>query len=539
MNICGLTFEEYLDKITKFHGATAPGLVLGGIMVSIAKEYFEDERSFYAFCESGQCLPDALQLLTPCTWGNKRLKVLEQGRYAIVLYDKNEGSGVRVYVDTAALDKWKNIKEWYFKLAPKEEQDLDALLGEMRDAGRELYGIQKVKVDDKYLGKTKMGRTLVCPICGEAYPASHGSICRGCREPLPYSFTSEDKKPVYDASNHFGLVKTPVEKAAGKHLLHDVTRIIPEKEKGTAFKRGHLISAEDVAGFKSIGKYNVYTQEDNSHLEVFMNEDEAALAFARKLAGDGITFSENVSEGKVNLTADRDGLLVINEESLNTFNGNNGVICAAKYPYTIVNKGDTVAGTRIVPLYISREDYLKAASAMDNGPVFRIADMRKAKVGILVTGTEVYEKLVEEKYSAIMAAKVENLGCTVVAAKIAPDSIEKIAEGIKELIAAGADLVICTSGMSVDPDDVTMEGIIKAGAVNVRYGFPVLPGSMLLLAEIGDVQVIGAPACGLHDPHFSIDLVLPRMLAGLEVTREDIAKLGLGGLLKGKKCCGG
>ncbi len=536
MDICGLSFEEYLKKIEKFHGATAPGLVIGGFMVSIAKEYFDDERSFYAFAESGQCLPDALQLLTPCTWGNKRLKVLDLGRYAIVLYDKNEGSGVRVYVDTAALDKWKNIKEWYFKLAPKDEQDLDALLGEMKAAGRDLYGIQKVKVDDKYLGKKKMGPTAVCPVCGEAYPASHGSLCRGCREPLPYTMGEQHRNQIYDISNNFGLVKTPVEKAVGKHLLHDVTRIIPHKEKGVAFKRGHLIREEDVSVFKKIGKYNIYTQEDNRHLSDFIHEEEAALSFAKKMAGQGVSFGDTASEGKINLTAAEDGLLVIDEKRLTAFNMNKGVICATREPYTIVHKGDVIAGTRITPLYISKDDFIRAKAAMDEGPLFRIADMRKAKVGIIVTGTEVHEGLVEEKYGGIMAAKVEKLGCSVVGIKTAPDSVESISEAVREMIESGADMVICTSGMSVDPDDVTVEGMIKAGAVNVRYGIPVLPGTMLMLAEIGEVQLIGAPACGLHDDYFSIDLVLPRLLAGIEITAKDLALLGAGGLLKKKHC---
>jgi len=537
MNICGLSFEEYLEKIREFHGATAPGLALGGFMVSIAREYFNDERSFYAICESGQCLPDAVQLLTPCTWGNGRLKVLDIGRYAVVLYDKNNGKGVRVYLDTKALERWKTVKEWYFKEIPKAEQNLEALLGEMKRAGRDLYGIQKIKVDEKYLGKTKMGPTAVCMICGESYPVSHGSICRGCREPLPYKITDRvQKEDKFDATNNFGLVKTPVEKSVGKHLLHDITRVIPHKEKGAAFKRGQLIKEEDVAELKKVGKFNVYTEEDNQHLSGFIHEEEAATSFAPKMAGKGVIYSEKASEGKVNFMAANDGLLVINEKRLEKFNSHTGVICASQEQFSVVKKNDVIAGVRIIPLYISREDFLKASSAMDEGPIFEVMEMRKAKVGILVTGTEVYENLVEEKYSSIIANKVGKFGCEVVATIIAPDNVEKISEGIRELISRGADMVICTSGMSVDPDDLTVEGIIKAGATNVRYGVPALPGSMLLLAEIDGVQVIGAPACGLYTEHFSIDLVLPRLLAGIEITSADLAKLGAGGLLK-SKCC--
>lgn len=529
-DICGYSFEEFLNKISEFHGSIAPGLVLGGYMVEMAKSAFEDERSFYAFSESNQCLPDAIQLLTPCTIGNKRLKVLDLGRYAIVFYDKNEGTGVRVSIDTEKLEKWPIIKEWYFKTRPKEEQDLDALLDAMKNAGLSIFSIKKVKVGKEYLGKKKMGKTGICPICNEAYPLSHGSVCRGCAEILPYK---ELKAPeVYDATNRFGLVKTPVEDAVGKHLLHDVTKVEPNKSKGPAFRRGHLIKEEDIPEFKSIGKFNLYLKENNTHIEEFIHEEEAALAIAEKMVGQGVDFDKKASEGKVNLVAGEDGLLVINENGLKRFNMNKGVICAARKNYSLVKKGDSIAGTRIIPLCISKNDLLKILSVMDSGPIFSVRPLRSAKVGILSTGTEVYEKIVEERYSAIMAEKVEKLGCSVVAKAVAPDSAEKISEGIGKLIEAGADMVICTSGMSVDPDDVTVDGIISAGAENVRYGVPVLPGSMLLLADIGNTQIIGAPACGLHDPYFSIDLVLPRLLAGIDVTEEDLAELGIGGLLK-------
>jgi formylmethanofuran dehydrogenase subunit E len=530
MKICGYNFEEFLLKIKEFHGGTAPGIVLGGFMVDAAREYFEDDRSYSAYAESIQCLPDAIQILTSCTTGNKRLKVLDLGRYAIVFYDRNNGEGVRVALDTKALDKWPVLKEWYLRLKPKAEQDLDAILSDMKNAGKSLFSIEKIKFSDENLINKKVGKTDICPICGEYYPLAHGSICRGCSWDLPYEFSEKEVK--YNVTNNFGMIKTPVEQSVGKHLLHDVTRVIPKKEKAVAFKRGHLIREEDVNELKAIGKYNLYLEENNTHLSEFIHEGEAALSFAQKMAGAGIVFDKQASEGKVNLSAIEEGLLVIDEERLKKFNMLGNVICASRENYSLLKKGDAIAGTRITPLYISKDDHLRALALLEEGPLFTIHKLRKARVGIIVTGTEVYENLVEEKYGTIMQHKVEQYGCKVIEKRLAPDSVEIISTGIKELVEKGADLIICTSGMSVDPDDVTVESMIAAGAENAHYGIPVLPGCLFFLGKIGQAQLVGVPASGLYDDYFSFDLLLPRLLANIEIKKEDFAKLGHSGLLK-------
>jgi formylmethanofuran dehydrogenase subunit E len=197
----------------------------------------------------------------------------------------------------------------------------------------------------------------------------------------------------------------------------------------------------------------------------------------------------------------------------------------------LVRKGDQIAGTRIIPLYISNQDFLKALNTVSASPLFGVAMLRKAKVGILSTGTEVFEGLIEDKYTQIIKNKVSMYQCEVVSEFIVPDEIDEICAAIDKMILAGADLIITTAGLSVDPDDVTYEAIVKSGATDVLYSAPILPGSMILLAKIGKTQIIGVPACGIFNTFFSFDIVLPRFLANIDISEADIAKMGNGGLL--------
>jgi formylmethanofuran dehydrogenase subunit E len=180
------TRQEYFDKVTEFHGTVAPGLVVGGFMVNLALEHLPKERLFDAYCETKACLPDAIQLLTPCSFGNGWMRVLDLGRFALVLYDKYTGEGVRVFLDAGQLESWTEIKNWFMKLKSKHEQDKDKLLAEIERAGTSILGIQKVLVNPDLLKKKKGGPNAVCPQCHEAYPAAQGDVCKGCREKLPY-----------------------------------------------------------------------------------------------------------------------------------------------------------------------------------------------------------------------------------------------------------------------------------------------------------------------------------------------------------------
>ncbi len=184
--ICAYSFEEYLIMVESFHGSKSPGLVLGGIMVDYAKSEMPETALFDAISETLPCLPDAIQLLTPCTFGNGWLKVINLGRFALSLYEKHEGKGVRVFMDPAKLGGWSEIRNWLYKLKPKSEQDQDRLIEEIRQAGRNVLGMRPVLVKAQLLGKKSRGAITDCVMCGEPYPERDGSVCRACGGESPY-----------------------------------------------------------------------------------------------------------------------------------------------------------------------------------------------------------------------------------------------------------------------------------------------------------------------------------------------------------------
>lgn len=524
------TYNEFIEEIDAFHGTVAPEIIMGGSMVNYAVENLPEGIFFDVICEVETFLPDAIQLLTPCSVGNGGLRILDLGRFAVVFYDKYSGLGVRVYIDIPKLDNFAEVKTWFLKLKQKDLLDSDLLLSQIKEAGTSLFGFQKVQVDNSFLKKTKLGKDTKCPICSESYPMVHGSVCKGCKEKLPYNIIDDvNENQTYKET--LILSKTPLDKSVGKHLLHDITRVIKDKEKGVFLKRGHKITKEDLCDLTNLGKNNLYLEEYNTNIEKYTHEDAAVLGFAKYLAGEGVSYEPNPREGKIDLFAQEDGLLVIDSDKLERFNLSSGVICATLPGFTHVKKGDKLAGTRAIPLYISNDNYLKALSEIDSSSVLAVMKMRKLKVGILTTGTEIYKNLIKDTYQDILKTKVEKYGCYVVATNIVPDDIHEISSGINKLIQAGAEMIITTAGLSVDPDDVTLEGIIAAGAENILYGAPVLPGCLLLLANINDVQIVAVPACGVFNNYFSFDLILPRLLANIRITREDLAKMGEGGLL--------
>jgi formylmethanofuran dehydrogenase subunit E len=286
-----------------------------------------------------------------------------------------------------------------------------------------------------------------------------------------------------------------------------------------------------------MGRGKVYTVEHTNPTGAWIHEDEAALAFAKIMAGEGVTYTDQPREGKVDFLALRDGLLLIEKDRLEAFNLVAGVVCATRQAFSMLSRGRRFAGTRALPLYLPRPDFEKAIRVLKDGPLFSVHALRSANVGILVTGTEVFRGLIEDKFIPIIRNKVEKLGSRVADSVIAPDEKPAIQEGIQRLLDAGADLIITTAGLSVDPDDVTRQALIEAGVIDMLYGAPILPGAMTLIARIGSVQVFGVPACALYFKITSLDLLLPRLLAGIKVTRRDLAKMADGGFcLSCKKC---
>lgn len=317
-----------------------------------------------------------------------------------------------------------------------------------------------------------------------------------------------------------------VEESVGNVLCHDITKILPGEFKGQAFKKGHVVSQEDIPELLKLGKEHLYVWEIK---EGFVHENDAGLRIAKAIRSSGIRLTEP-SEGKVNLVAECDGLFSINEMFLTQINMIEEVVVATRNNRRPVKKGDVVAGVRVIPLVID-EDKLKLVEEIaKKAEIAKIVPFRPRKVGVITTGSEVYHGRIKDKFGPVVKAKVEELNCKVIEHIIVPDDADKIAQAVNNLLAQGAELILTTGGMSVDPDDVTPSGIKKAGAQIVTYGAPVLPGAMMLVAYLGKVPVLGLPGCVMYSKTTIFDLVLPLVMADQEITRPMIVKLGMGGL---------
>ena len=331
------------------------------------------------------------------------------------------------------------------------------------------------------------------------------------------------------------LKKIKLKDAVGTKLSHDITEIRPGEFKGPAFHKGHTVCNDDLCRLQKLGKNNLYLidlEDDEIH------ENQAAAILAKALAGDGITWKDEPHEGKINLVAETDGLFKVDTTALAAFNMVDEVMCATLHNHTLVKKGELVAATRAIPLTMKRAPIDRAAAiARQNGAVLAVNTIRKARVGLVVTGNEVYHGLIEDRFAPIISEKVETLGSQVAGVTFAPDDAGLISKAIRSHLDQGCDLLMLSGGMSVDPDDVTRQGIRSAGASEMHYGASVLPGAMFLVAYLGDVPLLGIPACGLFHRITVLDLVLPRMLAGEKIGKAELAFLGHGGLCKDCEEC--
>jgi molybdopterin biosynthesis enzyme len=268
-------------------------------------------------------------------------------------------------------------------------------------------------------------------------------------------------------------------------------------------------------------------EEDEIH------ENEAAVILAEALSGEGVAWKPEPREGKVSLFAGRDGLLKVDSASLGAFNMVDEVMCATLHNNTLVKEGELVAATRAIPLVMKRTPVERAAAiARQNGSVLSISPLRQARVGLVITGNEVYQGLIEDRFASVLTEKVKRLGSGVFALDFAPDDAHAIAEVIRSHLARGCDLLLLSGGMSVDPDDVTRHGIRLAGATEIHYGASALPGAMFLVAYLGDLPLLGVPACGLYHRVTVLDLILPRILAGERIGKKELALFGHGGLCR-------
>jgi len=325
------------------------------------------------------------------------------------------------------------------------------------------------------------------------------------------------------------LEKIKVEEAVGTVLAHDITEIKACGEfKGRAFKKGHILTKADIPKLLNLGKENLFVLKvagDELH------ENDAAEKLAEAVAGRGVYRSDEVREGRINLYAAYTGLLRIHVKGLEEINLIGELMCATRHNNSMVKQGDLLAGMRAVPLVIRKKAVEEATEiTMKWGKIVEVLPLSSVKAGLIITGNEVFKGRIKDAFEPIMQEKIRNIGSEIIKVIIVPDNVDKIAAGVNDLIEAGAQLIIATGGMSVDPDDVTPAGIRKMGAEITAYGSSVLPGAMFMMAYLNDIPVLGVPACGMYFKTTIFDLILPRVLADERIGRTEIAKLGHGGL---------
>ena len=326
------------------------------------------------------------------------------------------------------------------------------------------------------------------------------------------------------------LKKIKLRDAVGTQLSHDITEIRPGEFKGPAFRRGHTVCNEDLCHLQKLGKNHLYLLDMDADE---IHEDQAAAMLADALTGEGVRWQNEPREGKIKLVAAIDGLLSVETATLAAVNMIDEVMCATLHSHSLVKKDDLVAATRALPLVMKRAPIERAAAiAAQSGGVVRVKALCKANVGLLITGSEVYHGLIEDRFAPLLNEKVTALGCRVAGVTFAPDDPGLIRQAISAHLERGCDLLLLSGGMSVDPDDVTRQGIKLAGATEMYYGSAVLPGAMFLVAYLGEVPLLGVPACGMYHRITVLDLILPRVLAGEHIGKAELAFLGHGGLCK-------
>lgn len=330
------------------------------------------------------------------------------------------------------------------------------------------------------------------------------------------------------------MLKVGVEKAVGMVLAHDITRIIPGKFKGVGFKKGHIVKKQDIPELLKLGKRSLYVL---NLTEKQVHEDDAALRIAEAVSGRDLRWTKP-SEGKSNMVSRSDGLLKINTIGLLKINKIGNIIISTLNNNFPINKNQTVAATRIIPLIIARKKIERLETLAEKyHPIIQVLPYKRFKVGAVVTGSELYQGLVKDEFDKYVGAKVSSFGSRIIKKIVVPDEPQRITAAVEKLKDIGCDLILTTGGLSVDPDDVTKRGVQKTGAKIIVYGTPILPGAMFLYAQLADIPVLGLPACVFYHATTVFDLILPRVLAGDEIKKDDIAAMGHGGLCMNCREC--
>lgn len=323
------------------------------------------------------------------------------------------------------------------------------------------------------------------------------------------------------------MKRMKTEDAVGQILCHDITQIIKGVTKDAVFRKGHVIREEDIPVLLSVGKDHIYIWENNENM---LHENDAAQILCDICINEHMRPSE-VKEGKIELIAECDGVLKIDREKLNRINSLGEMMIASRHGDFPVKAEDKLAGTRVIPLVIEKEKMDRAKEEAGSVPIFTLLPYQKRKAGIVTTGNEVYHGRIQDTFTPVIEEKLSEYDVEIIGQEYSDDNHEHISGCIRELLRRGADMIICTGGMSVDPDDRTPAAIRSVASTMVTYGAPVLPGAMFLLAYYGnDIPIMGLPGCVMYAKRTIFDLVLPRIMAGEILTKEDFEVLGEGGL---------
>lgn len=321
------------------------------------------------------------------------------------------------------------------------------------------------------------------------------------------------------------LIKTT--EAAGHVLCHDMTQIIKDTYKGPRFRKGHVVTEADIPVLLSMGKENLYVWEMQKGM---LHENDAAVRLAALCQNAQMQASE-VKEGKIELFAETDGLFTAASEKLTAINGIDEIIIATRHGSTAVKKGDVLCGTRVVPLVIAEDKIIQAEAIAGGQPILKITPYTLKTAGIVTTGNEVFSGRIQDAFTPVIEKKLKAFGIAAAAHAVVDDGIENIRSAILDMREKGVDLILCTGGMSVDPDDNTPGAIKASGAEVVTYGAPVLPGAMFLLGYFADgTPIIGLPGCVMYADATIFDIALPKIAAGVKMTKADFAAMGEGGL---------
>ena len=328
------------------------------------------------------------------------------------------------------------------------------------------------------------------------------------------------------------LIRT--EDAVGQVLCHDMTQIIPGQYKDARFRKGHIVTAEDIPVLLSMGKENLYVWEMR---EGILHENDAAERMCALCLNDGMERSE-VKEGKIELRAERAGLFRVDREKLNAVNAIDELMIATRHGDTPVQPGDKLCGTRVIPLVIEESKLLEAERIVGDQPILELLPYKLRRAAVITTGSEVFHGRIEDAFTPVLVNKLAFYGIEMTEHVTVDDALEHILSAIREMRQKNVDLILCTGGMSVDPDDNTPGAIKASGARIVTYGAPVLPGAMFLLGYFEDsMPILGLPGCVMYAAATIFDLAMPRIAAGVEMSKNDFVQMGEGGLCLGCKPC--